>query len=66
MNEISPDWIQIIEKYLSGDATKEEVDAVDAWYQAFEEQPGLTDNLTNQEIDMAIKSSLRKLQQRMD
>lgn len=66
MNKISPDWIQLIEKYLCGNATEEERNAVDAWYRAFDEQPGLTENMNEEEVESARNKSLRKLQKRMD
>jgi len=66
VKNISPDWILIIEKYLSGEATEEERNAIDAWYSSFDELPGYTDGMSQTELKKAMNSSLNKIQNRLD
>jgi len=48
----------LIEKYLNGQATEEEKEAVDAWYNSFDPVPGLTSELSNTEITDMQKAGL--------
>lgn len=66
MKNISPDWNHIIDKYLRGEATEEEVIAVDAWYDEFDNEPGFIGNMHKKELEKAIKSGLQKLQNQLD
>ena len=66
MKNISPDWNYVIEKYLRGEATVEERSAVDAWYDAFDNNPAFTDKMQKKELEKAVKISWHKLQSRMD
>lgn len=66
MKNIAPEWNQIIEKYLRGEATEKERTAVDAWYDAFDYEQGFTAGMEKKELEKAIKSSLQKLQSCLD
>ena len=66
MKNISPDWNQKIEKYLRGEATEQERNAVDNWYDAFDNKPSFIDNMHKKDLEKATKSSLQKLQNRLD
>ncbi len=46
----------LIEKYLTGKATDEETKVVDAWYNSFDAEAGITSVLNQQQIvDMQVK-----------
>jgi len=46
----------LIEKYLAGKATEEEAKAVDAWYNSFDAEAGITSVLSQDQMnDMQVK-----------
>jgi hypothetical protein len=53
---MEPKYIQIlIEKYLNGLATPEEIRLVEEFYASFETEPGLTSQLDQSDVDESIK-----------
>jgi hypothetical protein len=56
----------LIDKYLEGQASVEEIAALDTWYNSFDDKQSLTE-LVGEEIMRKWKQlSLRKLMERLD
>lgn len=55
-----------IENYLKGEATEVERKAVDAWYQSFDANPGLTDRMLPDELDKTMAKGFASLSQKLD
>ncbi|MBS1525793.1 MAG: FecR domain-containing protein [Bacteroidetes bacterium] len=53
------DFLKLVEKYLNGTASAEEISAVENYYAHFSENPNVTDKLNKDEIG-ALKASLRQ------
>lgn len=50
MHQLPSDHIAF-DKYLSGSATPEEIEAVEAWYQSCQNSPSLTEGLSRNEME---------------
>ena len=50
----------LIEKYLAGEASEEEIEEVDRWYQSFETEPGLPPDALNPPEIKIEKTFLQK------
>jgi hypothetical protein len=48
--QMNNDLLPLIDKYLEGKATENERELVDAWYLSFESNPGLTEQLSPEEV----------------
>ncbi|MEO6135503.1 MAG: FecR domain-containing protein [Ginsengibacter sp.] len=57
---------QLIDKYLTGEATPEEAAFIKKYYQYFEENPDTTLSLSDEEIDLIAYRMLEKLRMNMD
>lgn len=51
----------LIEKYLNGLASPEEIRLVDEFYASFENEPGLTEQLDKEELDRSITNGFSSL-----
>lgn len=51
----------LIEKYLNGLASPEEIRLVDEFYASFESEPGLTEQLDKEELDRSITNGFSSL-----
>ncbi|WP_121353536.1 hypothetical protein [Flavisolibacter nicotianae] len=56
----------LIEKYLNGEATESEREAVDEWYLSFESHPGLTAQLGPEEAARAMTASFTALSRKLE
>ena len=57
---------ELIDKYLSGEATPEEETFIEKYYQFFEHNTDTTDSLPDSEIDLIKHRMLEKLRKNMD
>ena len=64
--QMNDDLIPLIDKYLRGEATESERERVDAWYQSFESNPGLTAQLSPEETAKAMTESFATLIGKLD
>lgn len=55
------DLLVLVEKYLAGQASEEERRLVDDWYDSFEKNPGLTDQMDKEGVELASKKSFLAL-----
>jgi hypothetical protein len=46
-----------IDKYLAGKATEAEAALVEEWYQSFENKPGITEQLSAEEVERSRNKS---------
>jgi len=64
--QLKKDFLKLVEKYLNGSASPEEIEAVENYYAAFSDDPDVTDSLNEDEIS-ELKGSLRqKIDYRID
>jgi len=56
---LKKDFLKLIEKYLNGSASPEELNAIENYYSHFSDDPDITDNLNEEKIS-ALKASLRQ------
>lgn len=56
---LKKDFLKLVEKYLNGNASPEEVNAIENYYSHFSHDPDVTDNLNKKEIGI-LKSALRQ------
>ncbi|MBS1531923.1 MAG: FecR domain-containing protein [Bacteroidetes bacterium] len=60
------DFLKLVEKYLNGSASSEEIDAIENYYAHFSGDPDVTDSLNNEEVN-ALKTRLReKIDRKID
>lgn len=55
----------LIDKYLSGQASEEEIKLVEEWYASFESAPGLVQQLDEKEVEEARTNSFRSVLDRL-
>lgn len=53
------DFLTLVEKYLNGSASPEEMDAIESYYAHFSGDPDITDSLNQEEVS-ALKADLRQ------
>jgi len=64
--QLKKDFLKLVEKYLNGSASPEEIEAVENYYATFSDDPDVTDSLNEDEIS-ELKASLRqKIDHRID
>lgn len=51
----------LIDKYLSGQASEEEIKLVEEWYASFEDAPGLVQQLEQKAVEEARANSFRSV-----
>lgn len=56
----------LIDKYLNGTATEAEIKIVDDWYHSFDNNQGFSDNLSQKEIQVFLKSAYSSLEKKLD
>lgn len=56
---LKKDFLKLVEKYLNGSASPEEIDAIESYYSHFSGDPDITDGLNEQEIS-SLKANLRE------
>ena len=56
---LKKDFLKLIEKYLNGSASPEELNAIENYYSHFSDDPDITDNLNEEKIS-ALKACLRQ------
>ncbi len=56
----------LVDKYLNGEATESEREAVDAWYMSFESKPGLTEQIGPEEMAKAMTAGFVNLSKKFD
>src|SRR5438046_275844 len=63
---LKKDFLKLIEKYLNGSASAEEINTIEDYYSRFSSDPDITDSLNEDEIS-ALKATLRwKIDNRID
>src|SRR5581483_1338808 len=63
---LKKDFLKLVEKYLKGNASADEIAAIEDYYSHFSNDPDVTENLNEQEVS-ALKASLRqKIDERID
>lgn len=56
---LKKDFLKLVEKYLNGSASPEELSAIENYYSHFSNDPDITDNLNEEKIS-TLKASLRQ------
>ncbi len=56
---LKKDFLKLVEKYLNGSASSEELNAIENYYSHFSNDPDITDNLNEEKIN-ALKTGLRQ------
>ena len=63
---LKKDFLKLVEKYLNGNASAEEIEAIENYYSQFSNDPDITDSLGEDEISV-LKANLRwKIDTRID
>src|SRR5579864_6430196 len=57
--QLRKDFLELVEKYLSGNASAEEANTIENYYSHFSNDPDITDSLNQNEIG-ALKAKLRQ------
>ncbi len=56
---LKKDFLKLVEKYLNGSASTEEIKAIEDYYSHFSDDPEITDSLNEEEINI-LKATLRQ------
>ena len=58
--------IALIDKYLNGEASESEQELVDAWYLSFESNPGLTEQVSPEEMAKTMAENFAVVSRQLD
>jgi hypothetical protein len=57
---------RILDKYLAEQASVEEVKLVEAWYESFETNPGIVEQLSKEEIEQSMNKGFMRIKKGLE